>query len=199
MGDIFEKKLKEFLPYIVIIGAVFLLFPILVGMPNSVGNRNQLIFIGLYPLLVFGCGVFYSYKKTNDFYFSLIAPVMYLAAMAIYSGFAKGELFNNVIYLVSYFICGYIGLTVGDMIAEKAGDRVNNDEEELDKSYKKKNVPVRVRPSAHEDIIEDRVEDIQMPEKFEETHTLKEEVVTSSADDYDLDAILAEIHSRRDD
>ncbi len=198
MGDIFEKKLKSFLPYIIIIGAVFLFFPIIFGMPNRIGEKNQLIFIGIYPLLVFLCGVFYAHKKTNDFYFSLIAPVMYLAAMAIYGGFAKFEIVNNLIYLVSYFICGYIGLTVGDMIAEKMNKRSDEDEDS-DIEHKKRKVPQRVSTTAHEDVFEERIEDIPMPERFEEVHDINDEPETTYSDDYDLDSILAEIHNRREE
>ena len=70
MDDKFEKKLKEFLPYIIIIGVVYLFAPAILVSTKSTGLLNQIIYIGLFPLTALLCNVYYSYKKANDFFYS---------------------------------------------------------------------------------------------------------------------------------
>ncbi len=195
MDDKLEKKLKEFLPYIIILGVTFLVLPFVLRL---LGNRvlyNNIVLMGVFPVVTFGCNAFYAYKKTNDMLLSFVAPVLFIPAMFLYGIFANNAI-NSLIYLVSYFICGYIGLTVGDMIKGKDSSKKDDTE---GYSRKKRNVPEKVNRHAHAQTIEDDFADIEMPQKFEETESVVDTPATQEVDDeYDLDAILAEIHSRHE-
>lgn len=197
MEDIFEKKIKSFLPYIIIIGVVYLFAPaILVFTGDSI--LNEIFYIGLFPLTALGCCTFYSYKKEMDIVLAFVAPVFFIPSMFIYGNFMDSWI-NSLIFLVCYFICSYLGLTIGDMIKGKSSDEESGEN-------KKKRVPKRVNTRADEDkstaemMIEEH--DIELPASFDE-EIGNEEIETvettydSTADD--IDAILAELRNRRED
>lgn len=212
MDDKFEKKLKEFLPYIIIIGVVYLFAPALLVFTDSTGMLNQIIYIGLFPLTALLCNIHYSYKKANDFTLSLVAPIIYIPSMLLY-GNIRDSVLNSLIYLVSYFICGYIGLTLGEII--KGSDSKKN------KNERRKRVPTVVDTKTavkeNDDIyLEDdlseynAVEEIELPKSYEpvddysndsndsfsfEQQDNSFESKTSYTED-DIDAILAELHNR---
>ncbi len=197
MDDKFEKKLKEFLPYIIIIGVVYLFAPAILVFTKSTGLLNQIIYIGLFPLTALLCNLYYSYKKVDDFFLSLVAPIIYIPSMLLY-GNMRDSVLNTLIYLVSYFICGYIGLTVGDML------KGSNKEEE--KGTRRRRVPSVVDTAATSNNADDDydLEIIEPVESFEYTDDYADssneplyEPVTSYTED-DIDAILAELHNRRD-
>jgi hypothetical protein len=122
MDDRFEKKLKSFLPYIIIIGVVYLLVPALLFINSDA--IAYLILIGILPLTALLCCAHYSLHHGNDFMLSFVAPVFFLPAMFLYP-IARASLVKALIYLVAYFLCGYLGLTVGDILANrsKSGDK----------------------------------------------------------------------------
>ena len=195
MGDILEKKLKEFLPYIIIIGAVFLLLPLILIMLGNDVMYNYIVLMGIFPLVTLCCGFYYANKKKFDMSFSFVAPVIFIFTMFLY-GIFKANPLNSLIFLVAYFICGYIGLTVGDMLKKKENKQSSEDTGYV--RHRKKNVPKRVATTTHVQHVEETVDDIEMPQSFDE-HPHEVEEVSSYDDEYDIDAILAEIHNRRQD
>lgn len=208
MDDKFEKKLKEFLPYIIIIGVVYLFAPAILVSTKSTGMLNQIIYIGLFPLTALLCNVYYSYKKANDFFLSLVAPIIYIPSMLLY-GNLRDSVLNSLIYLVSYFICGYIGLSLGEIL--KGSDSKKNS-----KDVRRKRVPTvvdtKVAEKSDDIYVEDdfneynAVEEIELPKSYEpvEEHSYEPQNNTfdnsyDSSRDYtedDIDAILAELHNR---
>ena len=208
MDDKFEKKLKEFLPYIIIIGVVYLFAPAILVFTKSTGMLNQIIYIGLFPLTALLCNLFYSYKKVNDFFLSLVAPIIYIPSMLLY-GNIRDSVLNSLIYLVSYFICGYIGLTLGEIF--KGSDSKKNS-----KDVRRRRVPTvvdtKVAEKSDDIYVEDDfdeynvVEEIELPKSYEPVEEYSYEPQNSSFDtsydnprDYtedDIDAILAELHNR---
>lgn len=208
MDDKFEKKLKEFLPYIIIIGVVYLFAPAILVSTKSTGLLNQIIYIGLFPLTALLCNVYYSYKKANDFFLSLVAPIIYIPSMLLY-GNLRDSVLNSLIYLVSYFICGYIGLSLGEIL--KGSDSKKNS-----KDVRRKSVPTvvdtKVADKSDDIYVEDdfneynAVEEIELPKSYEpvEEHSYEPQNNTfdnsyDSSRDYtedDIDAILAELHNR---
>jgi len=197
MEDMLEKKLKSFLPYIVVIGAVYLFVPAILVFASSAGMLNQIIYIGILPVTALLSCMVYAYKKTNDFYLSLVAPLFYIPSMFIYGNFRDSWL-NSLIFLVSYFICGYIGLTLGDMIKGKSEDNEDGSNDN------KKSVPKRIDTKKIEEISNSSYmpEDIELPKKFEEDMlsvvdelTENEETTTSEED---VEAILDKLQGRED-
>ena len=199
MDDKFEKKLKEFLPYIIIIGVVYLFAPALLVFTKSTGLLNQIVYLGLFPLTALLCNLYYSYKKTSDFALSLVAPIIYIPSMLLY-GNIRDSLLNSLIYLVSYFICGYIGLTLGEMIK---GSNSKNKKSDVTR----KRVPTVVDTSTAEEPFEMYVDDIELPKQYEQTEDYTqyedtyEEPAYEPASSYtedDIDAILAELRNRHE-
>lgn len=197
MNDAFENKLKEFLPYIIIIGIVYLVMPAIMVFTNTSGVFNQIVYMGVFPLTAFVCALHYGYKKTNDFFLSLVAPVIYIPSMLLY-GNLRDSVINSIIFLVSYFICGYLGLTVGEMIQSKGKANDDNDAE----ADTRKRVPSRVKTVAHEHKTESDYlpDEIELPQKFNEFETYdttSNEPASTDATEDDIDAILAELHNRQ--
>ncbi len=203
MDDIFEKKIKEFLPYIIIIGVLYLFFPAILVFTKSTGVFNQIVYMGLFPLAALGSCFHYAYKKKSDFFLSLVAPIFFIPSMLLYGNIRDSAL-NSIIFLVSYFICGYLGLTLGEMLSSNNSEQ----EEKTEKRHKsvsghmRKRVPKKVKPSAykHDSGAGYAFDEIQMPQKFEdmlaEVDTDNDtDVFESTADD--IDSILAEIHNRQ--
>lgn len=197
MDDKFEKKLKEFLPYIIIIGVVYLFAPAILVFTKSTGLLNQLIYIGLLPLTALLCNLYYSFKKTSDFFLSLVAPIIYIPSMLLY-GNIRDSVLNSLIYLVSYFICGYIGLTLGEMLRGSANKDNKGD-------VRRKRVPSVVDTATAKETFEEEAEKIELPQSFEQVEEIEasesetQEPLFEVADTYsedDVDAILAELHNR---
>lgn len=208
MDDKFEKKLKEFLPYIIIIGVVYLFAPAILVFTKSTGLLNQILYIGLFPLTALLCNIYYSYKKANDFFLSLVAPIVYIPSMLLY-GNIRDSLLNSLIYLVSYFICGYIGLTIGEIIKGNSGEKKEKD---VIRRRMPTVVDTKVAQKSDDIYVEDdfrefnAVEEIELPKSYEPVEEYSYEPQNSSFDnscdsprDYtedDIDAILAELHNR---
>ncbi len=195
MDDKLEKKLKEFLPYIIIIGIIYLFVPAILVFTKSTGILNQLVYIGLFPTTALVCNYHYGYKKTNDILLSFVAPILYVPSMLLY-GNIRDSVINCLIFLVSYFICGYIGLSLGEM-------HRNSKDKEND-SKRRNTVPAVVDTSVAVDKEDDLlIDDIELPQRFEEEKEPakfeEDEPLFEPADSYtedDIDAILAELHSR---
>lgn len=204
MEDIFEKKIKSFLPYIIIIGVAYLFGPAILMLTGNNVLLNQVFYIGLFPLTALLCCLHYSYKKEMDFVLSLVAPILFIPSMFIYGLFMLQPL-NSIIFLVCYFICSYLGLVIGDMIKGR-----NGAEDKADK--KQKRVPRRVNTATDTDrtaaelMIEEH--DIEIPmafdeeveiDSFDEIDTVDEVETTYDSTADDIDAILAELRERRED
>lgn len=210
MNDKFEKKLKEFLIYIIIIAATFLVLPALLRLAGNNVVVNQIAFVGIFPLITFSCGAHYAYKKSVDMSFCLIAPIIFIPTMFLY-GLLRGQngFLNSLIYLVAYLICGYIGLTVGEMIAPKKSqsqkeEKPHRSDVRGNSHVRKRNVPQRVSLSHHIEDDEDNFDEIVMPQDFESSEHAHKETAKSKEDDdfeygYDLDSILKELREKRED
>ena len=178
MEDKFEKKFKSFLPYIIIIAAVYLFLPSLLAIfsKNQTTPLTYIILVGVLPLTALLCCFHYSYKKENDFFLSLVAPIIFIPSMFLYRLFMYSWI-TSLIYLVSYFICGYIGLVLGEMM-NKNKDSQKNDEKTQQKNPKQVNVS--------EDALNDNLED-DFDDKLDTDTTTTTE---------DINAILENIHNR---
>lgn len=189
MNDVFEKKFKEFLPYIIIIGVIYLFFPIFLVISGNNGGStvfNQITYLGIFPLTALLCCLHYSFKKKNDFFLSLVAPILFIPSMLLY-GNIRDSVLNCIIFIVSYFICGYLGLLIGEMLAPKKKVKEENAVESS--SGRRARTPKRVSQKAVEETKEhfesQNVSDIEIEEPY-----------TTTAED--IDSILEEIHARHE-
>lgn len=106
-------KLKKFLPFIIVIALVFLIAPAFLVSART-DKYNSFVYIGVFSITTFLCAFFYGYKNGKDYFFSAIAPLIYLPSMFLYGNY-KDSIFNCLIYFVCYFLCGFIGVLVGDL------------------------------------------------------------------------------------
>ena len=179
MDDKFEKTLKEFLPYIIVCGILFLLLPLFMGKDASV--VTYIIQIGAFPLTAFGCGFFYKLKnKRINLLLCLIAPLFYALTALLY-GMWRNSWFTVLIYLAAYFLCGYLGMIVADFLPKNkktapAGRAIR----------KQSQSPRRVNVEEENAVDEDfRAEDPDDP------------VLNASTTDDDIEAILKSIQNRK--
>ena len=183
MDDKFEKKLKEFLPYIIIIGIVFLLFPLFMGKKEGVGT--YIIQVGVFPLTTLGCGVFYKLKKKKtDLILCAVAPVFYALTALLYGMWRQW--YTVIVYLAAYFICGYLGQMLADVIP--VGKKEGKKADSIHKAFKKpslraKRVNVDDPAAAADDF---RAED-----------PAYDDSLNASTTEDDIEAILNSIHSRK--
>lgn len=189
MNDVFEKKFKEFLPYIIIIGVIYLFFPILLVISGNNGGStvfNQITYLGIFPLTALLCCLHYSFKKKNDFVLSLVAPILFIPSMLLY-GNIRDSVLNCIIFIISYFICGYLGLLIGEMLAPKKKAKEENANESS--RGRRARTPKRVSQKAAEETKEhfesQNVTDLEIDENY-----------TTTAED--IDSILEEIHARHE-
>ena len=176
MEDRFEKMLKELLPYIIIEAIIFFLMPLFMG--HSEGAATYIIQVGVFPLTAIGCCLFYKLKsKKSQIYICIIAPLFYAIAALLY-GMWRDSAVNVLVYMASYFVCGYLGLLLGDVLRKKTRGKMPE---------KKPTPPKRVNVKEEEPVAEDFT-----AEDPDEDVSLD----TSTTDD-DIKAMLDAIHNRK--
>ena len=181
MNDKLEKTLKELIPYIIIIGIIFLLLPLLMG--KTASAMTYIIQIGIFPLTAFGCGVFYkTQKKRNNLFLCLIAPIFYAVSALLY-GMWRISWYTVLIYIVAYFLCGYLGQLLGDLLPFGKKDSAKQEGTPRRRSLRARRVNVKEEEKPSEAFqTEDPNEDTQFD--------------TSTTQD-DIEAILNDIHNRK--
>lgn len=180
MNDRIERKLKELLPYLIIIGILYLLLPLF--MSEKAGAATYLIQLGAFPLTAIGCGVHYKLKKKkNDVLLCLAAPLFYALTALIY-GMWRDSWYTVLIYMAGYFLCGYLGMAVTDLLrpVKKDGDaRIAIPRPQ----QRPRRVDVQKEEAPAEDFqAQDPEDDLSLD--------------TSTTED-DIEAILNEIHNRK--
>lgn len=109
---IMTGMIKKYLPYAVIIFAVYLLVPLIfIIEPMQKFSAVAYYFILLMTQVV--CSAVYCAKHGLDFLFTLIAPIAFLFTMMIYAGGFSNP--TNIILLIVYLISGIFGLFLGDL------------------------------------------------------------------------------------
>lgn len=202
MEDKFEKKIKSFLPYIIIIGVIYLFLPIVL-VKNTNIVFNNIIYIGVFPLTALLCCGFYSYKKNMDILMALIAPAFYIPSMFLYGNIRYNPV-AAIIYLAAYFVCGFLGLLIGDILSpnkkskpqsksRRTDSSVDIDiEETAERPHRRTPRKVNTRAArkghlAHE----------EMPKHFQTEDPYEDETLDTATTANDIDEILNEIQNRR--
>lgn len=176
MDDKIEKKFKELLPYIIIMGIIFLLLPLFMG--KTASAATYIIEIGIFPLTALICGAVYKIQhKQNSLYLCLIAPLFFALSALLY-GMWKSSWITVLIYLIAYFLCGYLGLILGDVLPlKKKSDDM---------------MPSPISPS--------RVsvnEEGNPVEEFQTEDPMEDERLDAATTDDDIEEILDNIHNRK--
>lgn len=139
-----KDMIKKYIPFAVIILLIYMLAPLIVvltgGTDSPLQSYTPVIYDVLFPLTAVVCSLLYARKNGIDFFFSLVAPVIYIPSMIIYNGISM----NNIIFVAIYLVASIFGLFVGDMFFSRKNknsqedDDDNEDDLEIDETYENK-------------------------------------------------------------
>ncbi len=104
--------IKKYLPYAIVIFAVFLFVP-LIFISDSMQKYSAIAYYFILLLTQVVCSAVYCAKHGLDFLFTLIAPIAFLFTMMIYAGGFSNP--TNIILLFVYLISGIFGMFLGDL------------------------------------------------------------------------------------
>lgn len=180
MEDKIEIKLKELLPYIIIEGALFLLLPLLMG--TKTNAVTYVIQLGAFPLISLGCGFHYTFRKhKKDIILCFIAPVFYAISALLY-GMWRASWITVLIYIAAYFICGFLGMALCDIIKPRS---------------KSDTVEAPKRKSKRPERVDVKKYDEPRPADFKAQDPDSDVSLDTSTTDDDIEAILSAIHNRK--
>lgn len=111
-----SKMIKRYVPYAIIILAVYMLCPLFFAVTGDAYQAyTPIIYDVVFPVVAIVCSVIYARSYGIDFFFSLVAPIIYIPSMIIYNGLS----FNNIIFVAIYLVSSIFGLFLGDMLFGK--------------------------------------------------------------------------------
>lgn len=167
-GNKMKDMVKKYMPYAVVIFAIYLIAPLLFRSPATT-TFVGVVWYFIFPATAIASSAVFCSKYGLDFLFSLIAPICFFPAMFLYYG---GINFVNILLLIVYLIAGIFGLFVGDVAL---GDKRRAQE----KAEKEK---------AEEMMLEAKRRDERENEKLKQRSSQSE-----WDDDFDYDRYLSDI------
>ena len=184
--------IKRYLPYAIIIFAVFLLVPLLFlpGTPLAKYSPVAFYFILLTTAVVTSAA--YCAKHGIDFLFTLMAPIAFLFTM-IYSG---GFRATNLILLFVYLVAGIFGQFLGDLAF---GDDRRKKEKQDQAEQEKLMLRAKRRDERERKRMESEAEgEEHIAERYDVDYD-EEPSSTMNDDDFDYDKYMADIDKMLDD
>lgn len=103
--------IKKYLPYAIVIFAVFLLVPLIFLRTGPLGRFWPVAFYFILLTTAVVTSAIYCAKHGIDFLFTLIAPIAFLFTMIYSGGFSA----TNLILLFVYLVAGIFGQFLGDL------------------------------------------------------------------------------------
>ena len=104
-----KKLFKRYIVFVLIIALIYLGMPIFFQGENYKYDAIEYQFI--FPATPLILGLVFSWKRGLDFTFPLIAPIIYIGSVLIYSHW-----YHWIIYVFIYLIVGMLGCFIGDMV-----------------------------------------------------------------------------------
>ena len=184
--------IKRYLPYAIIIFAVFLLVPLLFlpGTPLAKYSPVAFYFILLTTAVVTSAA--YCAKHGIDFLFTLMAPIAFLFTM-IYSG---GFRATNLILLFVYLVAGIFGQFLGDLAF---GDDRRKKEKQDQAEQEKLMLRAKRRDERERKRMENEAEgEEHIAERYDVDYD-EEPSSTMNDDDFDYDKYMADIDKMLDE
>lgn len=121
---------KRYIPYGIVIALIYLVMPIFFQGENYKYDAIEYQFV--FPATALLSAVIFSWKRGVDFTFPLIAPIIYIGSVLIYSHF-----YHWHIYVFIYLIVGMLGSFIGDMVYKNTA-REKERKKKADNNYKTK-------------------------------------------------------------
>lgn len=197
-----KSLVKKYLPYGLVILAIFLITP-LFFMGSDKGGFTPVLYYFIFLLATVGCATFFSAKNGLDFLFALIAPIAFLFTMFIYLG---GFSIFSIILLALYLVAGVFGLFLGDLVFgeerhkkekqdQKKAEEVllrakRRDERESRRMTRESNVAAARRA---------RPEPAKTEKRDEETTSSASKAPSVDDDDFDYDKYMSDIDKLLED
>lgn len=100
---------RRYLVFGIIIAVIYLVMPLFFQGENYKYDAIEYQFV--FPATALVSGFAFSWKRGVDFTFPLIAPIIYIASVLIYSHY-----YHWMIYVFIYLIVGMLGCFIGDMV-----------------------------------------------------------------------------------
>ncbi|MDD5795973.1 MAG: hypothetical protein PUD24_03450 [Oscillospiraceae bacterium] len=105
------SMIKRYVPYALVILLVYMFVPLIFVLNGTGTQQHPVTYDVIFPLTAIVCSVIYGKKHGIDFFFSLVAPIIYIPSMLIYNGIST----NNIIFVAIYLAASIFGLFFGDM------------------------------------------------------------------------------------
>ena len=185
--------IKKYLPYAIIIFAVFLLVPLLFMKGSVLENYSSVAFYFILLTTAVVTSAAYCAKHGIDFLFTLMAPIAFLFTM-IYSG---GFRATNLILLFVYLVAGIFGQFLGDLAF--GDDRRRKEKQEQAEQEK-----LMLRAKRRDERERQRMEressgEEDVAERYDVDYEEEKSSVSPDDDDFDYDKYMADIDRMLDE
>ena len=196
-----KSLVKKYLPYGLVILAVYLITP-LFFMGADKKNITPVLYDFIFLLTAVGCSVVFSAKNGLDFLFALIAPIAFLFTMFFYLG---GFSLFSIILLALYLVAGIFGLFLGDLVfGEERHKKEKQDQKEAEAVLlrAKRRDERESRRMTRESTVNSarRAREAEMAkEKSSEEKPAAEKAPSIDEDDFDYDKYLSDIDKLLED
>ena len=183
---------KKYLPYAIVIFAVFLLVPLVFIKGGPLGKFWPVAFYFILLTTAVVASAIYCAKHGIDFLFTLIAPIAFLFTM-IYSG---GFSVTNLILLFVYLVAGIFGQFLGDLAfgdeRRKKEKQEQAEQEKLMLRAKRRDEREKLRME-REALEENRSATRSTAERYDYDDEPQEKTQSFDDDDFDYDKYMADI------
>ncbi len=181
---------KKYLPYAIVIFAVFILVPLLFLEGGPMGRFAPVAFYFILLTTAVVTSAVYCAKHGIDFLFTLIAPIAFMITM-IYSG---GFRVTNLILLFVYLIAGIFGQFLGDLAF---GDERRKKEKQEQAEQEKLMLRAKRRDERFRMEQEERAEK-HADERYDVDYDEKK-TASIDDDDFDFDKYMSDIDRMLDE
>ncbi len=183
--------IKKYLPYAIVIFAVFLLVPLIFLRTGPLGKFWPVAFYFILLTTAVVTSAVYCAKHGIDFLFTLIAPIAFLFTMIYSGGFSA----TNLILLFVYLVAGIFGQFLGDLAF---GDERRKKEKQEQAEQEQLMLRAK-RRDEREKLRMERENKRRVAVKSQEQETRTDHTPVIDDDDFDYDKYMADIDRLLDD
>ena len=183
--------IKKYLPYAIVIFAVFLLVPLIFLRTGPLGKFWPVAFYFILLTTAVVTSAIYCAKHGIDFLFTLIAPIAFLFTMIYSGGFSA----TNLILLFVYLVAGIFGQFLGDLAF---GDERRKKEKQEQAEQEQLMLRAK-RRDEREKLRMERENKRRVAVKNQERETRTDQTPAIDDDDFDYDKYMADIDRLLDD
>ena len=185
MEGFMNGLIKKYLPYVIIIFAVFVLIPLLFIEGSALEKYSPVAFYFILLTTSVVTSAVYCAKHGIDFLFTLICPIAFMFTM-IYSG---GFRITNLILLFVYLVAGIFGQFLGDLAF---GDERRRKEKQEKAEQEKLMLRAKRRDERVRQRMEREARDYSAAERYDVDYD-EDRTPSPGDDDFDYDKYMADI------